>query len=190
MSVGDVAEVFVADPGSPRDLSGVLRSELLDVFECSHGNDATKAVSLLSSDGYQVDGMTLAQLAYHAEMDIEQIRRSNWDRLWQEYVAECEAANRRATLRQFATDHGISDKIASNIRNRHKKIGNQLARRIEQQHQPKLERGWMDRDHSRNHISQVPQNQQGYIDMYAELLIDDPKTAQQLLVEIIRRKKK
>lgn len=192
MAVGYLAEVVVSNSGPTGEFPRVGDSELFEVFECSHDAEDTKKLSDVQAPGSLNGGMPMSRKPYHraAMTTITAIRRANFELLWKEFSEECEKEGRKPLLIDFAEHYGLSEKHASQLRNGSKGIGHRTARRMEQHHTPKaLPEGWMDQDHSRNHLALSP-SQQAMVDLFAHLLQDNPQRASELLLQIVKAGKK
>lgn len=77
---------------------------------------------------------------------IKTIRKLNFERIWQRWLAAGSEGERR-TLKMFAAELGKDKVHLSQIKNGSRNIGTRLARSLEKAVTPKLPDGWMDREH-------------------------------------------
>jgi plasmid maintenance system antidote protein VapI len=80
-------------------------------------------------------------------MDIKQIRKQNFRELYSRFERNQEAKRVKATLVEFGKKYGLNNRHVSQIKNGTREIGDAIARRLEQQHNPPLPQGWMDVQH-------------------------------------------
>lgn len=79
---------------------------------------------------------------------VKQIRRINFEALLRDHKNTAKARGGRGSLKDFALEHEIDQSLASQIKTARREIGDDVARRIERMHTPKLPAGWLDSPHN------------------------------------------
>lgn len=136
--------------------------------------------------------MTLAIIGYHSRaMDVSQIRKQNLELLVRQFRQAKEAAGEEYRQKDAAEFYGLSEKHLSQMLSAKTKMpmGHAVARRIEKRHKPPLPPGWMDQDHSENHVPLTPR-QQSLRKIMDQLVRSDPDAIEQLLMQYLSNSRK
>lgn len=107
---------------------------------------------------------------------IKEIRRVNFESLLRQHKA------RRGLLKDFATSHGMDVSHCSQIKIGNREIGDELARRIESKHVPKLPLGWLDKE-QHEHDPQGAR-EEAYAKLAITLFRMNPRGAQRALDDL------
>lgn len=125
-------------------------------------------------------------------MDVSQIRRKNYERLFADFKQRVWGKNpeepERGMLKLFGAQLGFSDAYMSHINTGYREIGLKTARRMEKS--LRLAHGWMDILHddsaqpatAATHLSAASNSEQAFIDAAVKLYREDPSAAQAALL--------
>lgn len=127
-------------------------------------------------------------------MDSAQIRFSNFQKLFNDFVDQHAHLPQRGMLKLFAERLGFSDRYLSHIKCNRKNIGHNVARTIEER--LKLPHGWMDREHHTpvTSLSQsstttpLDEKERLFIDTALTLFRSQPAEARELMIELLRER--
>ena len=131
-------------------------------------------------------------------MDSAQIRFSNFQKLFNDFVDQHAHLPQRGMLKLFAQRLGFSDRYLSHIKCNRKNIGHNVARAIEER--LKLPHGWMDREHhaltlppahpsaAASSATPLDEKEQLFIDTALMLFRSQPAEARELMIELLRER--
>lgn len=140
-----------------------------------------------SSKIYQPASPSEMRTEYAFGMDINQIRKKNFDALLKEFQDRMEARGLKFRLVDFAEAYGLAPKHASNMKGGHRGIGDDVARRMEERHEPPLPLGWMDTLHE----SRVTDpKEEALIDLIRYLYKENPEDVYRAISRMMRDKGK
>jgi hypothetical protein len=118
-------------------------------------------------------------------LDSAQIRHKNFQKLFNDFVAQHSHLPQRGMLKLFAERLDLSDRYLSHIKCNRKNIGNNVARAIEDR--LKLPHGWMDREHDSLHLP-VDEKERLFVETALTLFRAQPNEARELMLEQLRQR--
>lgn len=115
-------------------------------------------------------------------MEVRQIRQLNFEVLLSQYIED--HGDEKRTLKMFADLMGMNPAHLSQIRSGHRKIGSRLARQIESNLKPKVEEGWLDKEHRES--DPCNKHERELVDLAVELFRQNPIRMKKLLAQAER----
>ena len=118
-------------------------------------------------------------------LDSAQIRHNNFQKLFEDFIAQHPHLPRRGMLKLFAERLDLSDRYLSHVKCKRKNIGGNVARAIEER--LKLPHGWMDREHDALHLP-VDEKERLFVETALTLFRAQPHEARELMLEQLRQR--
>lgn len=113
---------------------------------------------------------------------VKTIRRQNFESLLREFKQNARSHHRKGTLKEFAAQHGLDRSHASQMKTGIREIGEEIARRLEAKHSPRLPHGWLDEIHTEHDPKGA--REEAFQKLAIMLYRLDPKSALTALNEI------